>query len=202
MGIQICKTTKIYLYINIDKSRKVSIPLKWGTTFGMLCTVLRHQWVFSLKKKKQMYLHLILCSIGREKKEPQSYFRYTAKGKKAKDTNYSKGISHQTQRKYSSLWGWLSTGTDSPKKLWNLHTWVVAELAYTRLWATSFTFEISPAASLGPYLTGGKRGKGSYWHTSSHILEVREERGPCQLYHHGRVIFCCHYHEKFQSHHP
>jgi len=51
--------------------------------------------VFGPKKRKQrrIYLHFIQCSMGREKRVPNSHLRHTAKGKQAKDTSHSKGIS-------------------------------------------------------------------------------------------------------------
>lgn len=92
------KPTNFYICINIYRSRKVNIPLHGDNTWDAMYSFdspVQDLQVFDPKKRKQrrIYLHIIPCSIGKEKTEPNSHLRCTAKGKKAKETSYSKGAS-------------------------------------------------------------------------------------------------------------
>lgn len=123
------------------------------------------------REKAKIYLCFVCCSIGREKRAPNSHLRYAATGKGA------------TRHKLQQRNFWINLKR-FPRQTMDLHSGVASEAGYKRLWATSVNFEISSAASLVFWLTEGKRErKGLCWHTCSHILEVRETRESWQSFH-------------------
>jgi len=56
-------------------------------------------------------------------------------GQGAMGTNWSIGSSIWTWGRISSLWGWRSTGTGCPGRLWSLLLWRYSTLAWTRSYA-------------------------------------------------------------------
>ena len=69
-------------------------------------------------RKINPYIHIHTISFF-----PDSFQWCPATGQGAMGTNWSRGRSVWTGGRTSSLWGWWSTGTGCPGKLWSLPLW-------------------------------------------------------------------------------
>jgi len=63
---------------------------------------------------------------------PDSFQWCPVTGQGAMGTNWSTGSSVWTRRRTSSLWGWWSTGTGCPGRLWSLLLWRCSKPAWMR----------------------------------------------------------------------
>ena len=70
--------------------------------------------------------------VGVRRMGPNSFQWCPVTGQGATGTNWSIGSSIWTRGRTSSLWGWWSTGTGSPGRLWILPLWRYSRPAWTR----------------------------------------------------------------------
>ena len=70
--------------------------------------------------------------VGVRRTGPDSFQWCPVTGQGAMGTNWGTGSSSWTGGRTSSLWGWRSTGTCCPGRLWSLLLWRYSRLAWTR----------------------------------------------------------------------
>ena len=93
------------------------------------------RWLIILNNTVPKYLICLIVffwRVGVKRMGPDSFQWCPATGQGATGTDWSRGSSIWTGGRIFSLWGWRSTGTGCPGRLWNLLLWRNSRPAWTR----------------------------------------------------------------------